>query len=127
MPFAKPSPEELDRVANEVLAVIRSQDDHPLARPQAMTFQQIERTAHAMAMAISARLTADALVAHADEAPEHAPCPKCQQNWRVTRKKRTVITADGPVDYLEPAAHCIACRCDFFPSASAIATQRTLV
>lgn len=127
MPFAKPSSEELDRIANEVLAVLRKQDDHPLARPQAMTFQEIERTAPTIAMPISTRLTAEALAAHADEAPDHAPCPKCQQNWRVTRKKRTVITADGPVDYREPAAHCIACRCDFFPSASAIATRRTSV
>lgn len=127
MPFAKPSPEELERVTNEVLAVLRKQENHPLARPQAMTFLQIERTAHAMAMAISARLTAEALVAHADEAPDQALCPTCQQSWRVTRKKRIVLTSDGPVEYHEPAAHCFACRCDFFPSASATATQRTLV
>ena len=68
MPFTKPSEEELDRIANEVLALLRHQDHHPLAKPQGMTFSQIERTAHVIGQRVAARLTAEALVDHADQA-----------------------------------------------------------
>ena len=44
-------------------------------------------------------------------------CPTCGQACRVEVVKRTVTGLDGPVDVMEPKAHCPACRRDFFPSA----------
>jgi len=44
-------------------------------------------------------------------------CPSCSQTCRVDIVKRTVIGLDGPVEMMEPKAHCPACRRDFFPSA----------
>jgi len=121
MAFAKLSDDELDRTAREVLAVLRRSDAHPLPDTKGLTFSEIERTAHAVGQRIAAAITADALANAADEQAEFAACPLCRHSTRVTRKKREVRTLDGPVDYGEPAAHCVACRRDFFPSASATA------
>lgn len=46
-----------------------------------------------------------------------AACPDCGQVCTVNVHKRTVTGLDGPVEVLEPKAHCPACRRDFFPSA----------
>lgn len=52
----------------------------------------------------------------AGERKSHA-CPACGQTCPVEVVKRTVTGLDGPVEMLEPKAHCPACRRDFFPSA----------
>lgn len=44
-------------------------------------------------------------------------CPSCGQTCAAEVVKRTVAGLDGPVELLEPKAHCPACRRDFFPSA----------
>lgn len=49
--------------------------------------------------------------------PVSRACPACGQACRVEVGKRTVTGLDGPVDMMEPKAHCPACRRDFFPSA----------
>lgn len=46
-----------------------------------------------------------------------AGCPGCGQECLVEMSKRTVTSLDGPVEVIEPVAHCPACRRDFFPSA----------
>ena len=122
MAFAKLAPDALDRMAREVLAALRRSDMHPLPDTKGLTFSDIERTAHAVGQRVAAAITADTLASAADEHDEFAACPQCRNSTRVTRKKREVRTLDGPVDYNEPAAHCVACRRDFFPSASATAS-----
>ena len=123
MAFAKLSDDELGRIAREVLAVLRRSEAPPIADTKGLTFSDIERTAHAVGQRIAATITADALERAADEQAEFAACPQCRNSTRVTRKKRAVRTLDGPVEYREPAAHCVACRRDFFPSASAPASR----
>jgi hypothetical protein len=49
--------------------------------------------------------------------PSSRECPTCGQTCRVEVGKRTVTGLDGPVEMMEPKAHCPACRRDFFPSA----------
>ena len=44
-------------------------------------------------------------------------CPTCGQTCKVEMLKRTVTGLDGPLEIMEPKAHCPACRRDFFPSA----------
>jgi hypothetical protein len=44
-------------------------------------------------------------------------CPTCGQACSVEVVKRTVKGLDGPVEVMEPKAHCPACRRAFFPSA----------
>lgn len=44
-------------------------------------------------------------------------CPQCGHDAAIKLSKRTVHSLDGPVEMLEPVAHCSACRRAFFPSA----------
>lgn len=53
----------------------------------------------------------------AAEEPVACKCPTCGKVVPVETVKRTVTGLDGPVEILEPKAHCPACRRDFFPSA----------
>lgn len=46
-----------------------------------------------------------------------AKCPGCGAVCETQPKKRTARSADGPVELLEPAGYCSACRRAFFPSA----------
>lgn len=119
MPFAKPPAEVVEAIANAALAHLRSPGVSGLCFPPDATFADIERATHAIGQRVAAGLSADALAAAADGQDGFARCPKCQNSTRVTRKKRVVQTPDGPVEYQEPASHCLACRRDFFPSASA--------
>jgi hypothetical protein len=43
-------------------------------------------------------------------------CPTCGEACSVEVVKRTVTGLDGPLEIMEPKAHCPACRRDFFPS-----------
>lgn len=45
-----------------------------------------------------------------------AACPTCGQACPVEMTKREVKGVSGPIELMEPAAHCSACRRDFFPS-----------
>lgn len=49
--------------------------------------------------------------------PALGTCPTCGQSCPMEVHKRTVTGLDGPVEIMEPKAHCPACRRDFFPSA----------
>ena len=49
--------------------------------------------------------------------PVSRACPTWGQTYRVEVGKRTVTGFDGPVEMMEPKAHCPTCRRDFFPSA----------
>jgi hypothetical protein len=44
-------------------------------------------------------------------------CPTCGEACSVEVVKRAVTGLDGPLEIMEPKAHCPACRRDFFPSA----------
>jgi hypothetical protein len=123
MPFTKPSQDELDRIAEQVLAVLRQDAVRPLADPHGLTFMDIERMSSAIGKRISTRLTEESLKVHAADQPERIACPQCSRPCGLTRKKRIVTTPDGPIEYFEPAAHCVECRRDFFPDASPIAAR----
>lgn len=127
MPFTKSSDEELDRIASAALALLRTQPDNMVDHPHGHTFLDIERAAREVGRRVATRMTAAALATHAQDQPDHTPCPDCGGGCRLTRKKRTVDTPDGPVVYDEPASHCVACRRDFFPDAAGTETRRAIV
>ena len=66
-----------------------------MASTRGLTFSRIERTAHAVGQRVAARLTAETLAASADEQPDRAPCPKCQNSAPVKRKPREILTHEG--------------------------------
>ena len=123
MPFAKPPQDGLDAIATKVLDQFRRSDSHPIPSVKGLTFAQIERRAHEVGQRIAAQLTAEALANAAGEQASSADCPTCTTACRVTRKERPMTTLDGPLEYLEPAAYCVVCRRDFFPSASSTGSE----
>jgi len=127
MAFTKPSAEALELIANEVLAILRAQPNNMVDHPHGHTFLEIELAAHEIGRRVATRMTEASLATHAADQPEHAPCPTCGGGGRLTRKKRSVVTADGPVDYAEPASHCLACRRDFFPDTAGVEARRAIV
>ena len=53
----------------------------------------------------------------AAESDTHADCPTCERECLLTMSARTVQSVSGPIDVIEPAGYCPACRRHFFPSA----------
>ena len=53
---------------------------------------------------------------------EEAACPTCGRMCPVERKPRPITVRGGEATLDEPACHCLACRRDFFPSASGVET-----
>lgn len=116
MSFAEVPVKDVERLANELLALL---DAGAPASDRLRSFTEIETTSHGLGRQIAALLTSQLLRNEADQHDEHEPCPKCGQACRVTRHRRVIHGIDGMIDYHEPAAHCVECRRDFFPSAVA--------
>ena len=53
---------------------------------------------------------------------EQLPCPICGRMCPVKRKSRPITVRGGKSTLDEPVCHCLACRRDFFPSASGVET-----
>jgi hypothetical protein len=126
MPFRGPTPEDLDRIVDQLLPLVADDPNSPLAKPLGMTFDQIERTATRIGQRLIARLTERTLEQHADASQSATPevaCPKCALLCRLTRKKRRITTVAGVLEYREPASHCVDCRRDFFPDTPVAATR----
>lgn len=79
-------------------------------------YSVLEQAAHALGQELS-RLTQQRAACEVAAASQStAACPQCGQHHGVEMSKRTVRSLDGPVEVLEPAAYCLACRRAFFPS-----------
>jgi len=86
-------------------------------------------TLEQVAIAAAAGLTEGTLAAlleqQAQALPAEVPCPTCGRPCPIHHEPRTLVTAHGgALPYREPAAHCPACRRDFFPSPSGPAPGR---
>src|ERR1700682_2946642 len=85
----------------------------------------LERVALAAAGGLTEGTLAALLEQQAQALPAEAPCPACGQPCPIRHEPRTLATSHGgALCYREPAAHCPACRRDFFPSASGPAPGR---
>lgn len=63
----------------------------------------------------------------ADDLAESAECPGCGRACRLEHRSRELQVRGGAANITEPAAHCSACRRDFFPSASGAQDRRASV
>jgi len=80
-------------------------------------FSEIETAGRSLGQFLS-RLTQSRLANEvAAEGLVERECPGCGEFCPVEAVQRTVTGLDGPVELLEPKAHCPVCRRDFFPSA----------
>ena len=85
----------------------------------------LERIALAAAGGLTEGTLAALLEQQAQALPAETPCPGCGRPCSIHHEPRSLATAHGgSVCYREPAAHCPACRRDFFPSASGPAPGR---
>lgn len=80
-------------------------------------YSVLEQAAHELGRQLSQTSQQRAAAEAAAQSGREAACPGCGRRWPTVLKKRTVASLDGPVELVEPAAHCPACRRDFFPSA----------
>lgn len=80
-------------------------------------YSVLEQAAHGLGQELAKATQERAAREVAAECSFTSACPKCGQVCSVTQSRRTVTSLDGPVEILEPVAHCPACRRDFFPSA----------
>jgi|SRR5271168_2388017 len=80
-------------------------------------FSAVEEAGHKLGQFLSR--VAQARLANEIAAGERIAreCPTCGAVCSVVMATRTVTGIDGPMEILEPKAHCPACRRDFFPSA----------
>jgi hypothetical protein len=80
-------------------------------------YSQIEEAAHETGKELSRMIQQSRICEVALTAPPQAACPTCGDVWEVAHPRRSIKSIDGPVETLEPKAHCPRCRRDFFPSA----------
>ena len=80
-------------------------------------YLHIELNAHQVGRRLSCAIQQTQLAELTCEQPEHAGCPDCGTRCRIHSARRKVQSMDGPLQQLEPKAHCPSCRRDFFPSA----------
>jgi hypothetical protein len=84
----------------------------------------LEQVAVAAARGLTEGTLATLLEQQAQALPAESPCPACGRPCPVAREPRRLTAHGGTLCYREPVAHCPACRRDFFPSASGLASGR---
>jgi hypothetical protein len=110
------------QAAAEVSAEIQKLDGSQAEVPH---YSRIENVAHETGKELS-RLIQQARVREvALAAAPRAACPTCGDVWEVAHPRRSIKSIDGPVETLEPKAHCPRCRRDFFPSASSTGPRQS--
>ena len=84
----------------------------------------LEQAAQAAAQGLLQGTLTTLLEQQAQALPDPQPCPDCQQLCPVKREPRPLDCRGGSVSYAEPVCHCPACRRDFFPPATDLASDR---
>lgn len=80
-------------------------------------YQQIEDAAHRSAQELSQAIQRQACREVAVIKSDQCACPWCGRETETKLITRTIQSADGPVEVIEPHGTCTACRRSFFPSA----------
>ena len=79
-------------------------------QPEVPHYSQIEMTAHATGQQLSRMIQQARLQEVALAARPQAACPTCGDVCEVAHPRRSLTSIDGPVEALEPKAHCPRCR-----------------
>lgn len=90
-------------------------DDGP---PLDADFDQMEQVAAAATAGLAAGTLEHLAEQQARRLPDALPCPTCQKSCPVGARSRKVVARGATITLREPAAHCPACRRDFFPPAA---------
>lgn len=112
--------EEKVRLLNR-LAEIMTEEQRELGRFQSTPHLcELETVSQSLAQRLGCISLSRAVREVATGCGTQAPCPKCGQDCPVEMTRRTVKGVSGSIELMEPAAHCSACRRDFFPSAGSV-------
>lgn len=106
--------DELLKETAEVSAELQKIDG---TQPEVPHYSQIENTAHETGEQLSRLIQQSRIREVALASAPQAACPRCGDVCEVWHPRRKLKSIDGPVDVLEPQAHCPRCRRAFFPSA----------
>ena len=83
-----------------------------------VNLEQMEDVAIAAVRGLLAGTLEQATDQQAELLGDQQACPDCGRLCPLTHEGRQITTRGGPFEHHEPKAHCLACRRDFFPSAS---------
>jgi hypothetical protein len=83
----------------------------------------IEQVAVSAARAVAKGAIEELLEKRAAVLGAEQPCPDCGKLCPLQSESRSIHFWGAEVQYLEPKCHCSACRRDFFPSASKLASH----
>ena len=92
-----------------------------------VTLADMEEYAMAASRALVKGAVESMTATQGEQLGEEAPCPTCGKMCALERKPRAVAVRGGDAQLEEPVGHCLACRRDFFPSASSIEVGRPRV
>ena len=108
--------EKLGRLLKETAEVSAELQKLDGTQPEVPHYSLIEKAAHATGQELSRLIQQSRIREVALAGTPQAACPTCGDVCEAAHPRRTVKSIDGPVDVLEPKAHCPRCRRDFFPS-----------
>lgn len=114
--------QQLLKEAAEVSAELQKLDGSQAEVPH---YSQIEDAAHETGKELSRMIQQSRIREVALASAPQAGCPGCGDVCEVVHPQRSVKSMDGPVETLEPKAHCPRCRRDFFPSASSTGPRQS--
>jgi hypothetical protein len=108
----------------ERAAKLSAQIEREKATPgKVLHYSQIEGSAHNLGLRLSRAVQDEAIQAQSTDAEEHAECPDCGRGSPIKPQQRTILSVDGPVEIVEPVAHCRRCRRSFFPQREAMGLE----
>lgn len=109
--------DRLSRLLGEAAEVSAALQKTEQGESGPVRYREIELAAHQVGQELSCQVQRQRIRELAAEADPQAACPKCGARCRVSQHKRKLTSIDGPVEVLEPRAHCSRCQRSFFPSA----------
>lgn len=107
---------KLDRLLKEAAEVSAELQKIDGTQAEVPHYSQIETAAHETGRRLSREIQQARIREIAIANSSQTACPTCGDVHSVEHPKRTIQSIDGPVETMEPKAHCSRCRRDFFPS-----------
>ena len=86
-------------------------------------FDTMEQIARAAAAGLTAGTLSSTLTQQAQSLTADQPCPACGIPCPVQREPRILAAPGTTVTHHEPVCHCPACRRDFFPPTTSVASR----
>lgn len=86
-------------------------------------FDTMEQIALAAALGLTEGTLSTALHQQAQSLTDDQPCPACGSLCPVRSQPRQLTGPTTTVTHAEPVCHCPACRRDFFPPTTAVASR----